>query len=294
MKKEGKRICKQCGGSGTIPTGPEVITVRIKGCSSAPKVCWYSTEIGEVFLVTSQGRYYRKVGDYSGLIVKTDCEPIPSYDKTTHRLRRKWGEDEEKIWAEDKYWDLDKWITVYSPSAPYKQIPNDIYITPIKQEDIPMTKELKKLHKKIDELQDFAIWMTGCGYDFCKHDYFIQHRDILLKDSDPELDEIDPRPSDPSVDCLPGHIAVPVYEDKLCLMFGPARNRPHTMDVLANFPEWSGRYGFKREDGSVLWDHFPRVYRDKYGVIYTGAMVALIPGGAIPLLPSFVEMKESE
>ena len=157
-----------------------------------------------------------------------------------------------------------------------------------------MTKELKKLHKKIDELQDFAIWMTGCGYDFCKHDYFIQHRDTLLKDSDPELDEIDPRPSDPSVDCLPGHIAVPVYEDKLCLMFLPTRNRPHSMDVLANFPEWSGRYGFKREDGSVLWDHFPRVYRDKYGVIYTGAMVALIPGGAIPLLPSFVEMKESE
>ena len=33
-----------------------------------------------------------------------------------------------------------------------------------------------------DELKDFAIWMTGCGYDFCQHDYFIKQRDKLLKD----------------------------------------------------------------------------------------------------------------
>ena len=31
-----------------------------------------------------------------------------------------------------------------------------------------------------DELRDFAIWMTGCGYDFCQHDYFIKKRDELL------------------------------------------------------------------------------------------------------------------
>jgi len=33
----------------------------------------------------------------------------------------------------------------------------------------------------IDELQDFAIWMTGCGYDFCQHEYFCKKRDELLK-----------------------------------------------------------------------------------------------------------------
>jgi len=36
--------------------------------------------------------------------------------------------------------------------------------------------------KRIDNLTDFAIWMTGCGYDFCQHDYFCKKRDELLKD----------------------------------------------------------------------------------------------------------------
>ena len=35
--------------------------------------------------------------------------------------------------------------------------------------------------KEIDELRDFAIWMTGCGYDFCQHEYFCKKRDELLK-----------------------------------------------------------------------------------------------------------------
>ncbi len=32
-----------------------------------------------------------------------------------------------------------------------------------------------------EELKDFAIWMTGCGYDFTKSEYFIKQRDKLLK-----------------------------------------------------------------------------------------------------------------
>jgi len=32
-----------------------------------------------------------------------------------------------------------------------------------------------------DELKDLAIWMTGCGYDFCQHDYFCKKRDEWLK-----------------------------------------------------------------------------------------------------------------
>lgn len=35
--------------------------------------------------------------------------------------------------------------------------------------------------EKVKLLQDFAIWMTGCGYDFSKHDYFCKKCDELLK-----------------------------------------------------------------------------------------------------------------
>lgn len=33
---------------------------------------------------------------------------------------------------------------------------------------------------RCEELKDFVIWMTGCGYDFCQHSYFIEQRDKLL------------------------------------------------------------------------------------------------------------------
>ena len=39
---------------------------------------------------------------------------------------------------------------------------------------------LRNQSDKIKELQEFAIWMTGCGYDFCQHEYFIKCRDNLL------------------------------------------------------------------------------------------------------------------
>ena len=31
------------------------------------------------------------------------------------------------------------------------------------------------------ELQEFAIWMTGCGYDFASLPHFCEQRDKLLK-----------------------------------------------------------------------------------------------------------------
>ena len=40
---------------------------------------------------------------------------------------------------------------------------------------------LQALSEKRDELKELVIWMTGCGYDFCQHDYFIKKRDDLLK-----------------------------------------------------------------------------------------------------------------
>ena len=40
---------------------------------------------------------------------------------------------------------------------------------------------LQAVSEERDELKDFAIWLTGCGYDFCQHDYFCKKRDELLK-----------------------------------------------------------------------------------------------------------------
>lgn len=58
--------------------------------------------------------------------------------------------------------------------------------------DLKKCKETECFHReswyaveqqnKIEALQDFAIWMTGCGYDFAQHDYFFEQRDKLLKD----------------------------------------------------------------------------------------------------------------
>ncbi len=46
--------------------------------------------------------------------------------------------------------------------------------------------------EKIEELQDFAIWLTGCGYDFAQHKYFCEQRDKLLLDyKHSESEEID-------------------------------------------------------------------------------------------------------
>jgi hypothetical protein len=39
---------------------------------------------------------------------------------------------------------------------------------------------LRQQQAEIEALKDFAIWMTGCGYDFCQHDYFNKCRDELL------------------------------------------------------------------------------------------------------------------
>jgi hypothetical protein len=34
---------------------------------------------------------------------------------------------------------------------------------------------------KSKELQDFAIWMTGCGYDFTQHEHFLKNRYLLTQ-----------------------------------------------------------------------------------------------------------------
>ena len=36
------------------------------------------------------------------------------------------------------------------------------------------------LRTKLNDTIDFAIWMTGCGYEFTQHKYFCKQRDKLL------------------------------------------------------------------------------------------------------------------
>ena len=35
-----------------------------------------------------------------------------------------------------------------------------------------ISDKLNTVAEAIDDLRNFAIWMTGCGYDFCQHEYF--------------------------------------------------------------------------------------------------------------------------
>lgn len=39
------------------------------------------------------------------------------------------------------------------------------------------------LKQLVDNLQDFAIWMTGCGYDFCELDSFVKNRYLLTEEA---------------------------------------------------------------------------------------------------------------
>jgi len=42
-----------------------------------------------------------------------------------------------------------------------------------------LIKENKLMKKNFEDLQDLAIWMTGCGFNFSAWDYFIQKRHLL-------------------------------------------------------------------------------------------------------------------
>ena len=38
--------------------------------------------------------------------------------------------------------------------------------------------------EKLKELQDLAIWMTGCGYDFTQHEHYQKNKHLLNQDND--------------------------------------------------------------------------------------------------------------
>ena len=46
---------------------------------------------------------------------------------------------------------------------------------------------LRQQQAKIEALKEFAIWMTGCGYDFRQHIYFNEFYDeFLMKEKEHE------------------------------------------------------------------------------------------------------------
>ena len=73
--------------------------------------------------------------------------------------------------------ELDKWIE----NSPYTEQEEVIVLLHQQQAEITKLKlEQQYMADLTEKLQDFAIWMTGCGYDFCQHEYFIKCRDELL------------------------------------------------------------------------------------------------------------------
>lgn len=46
---------------------------------------------------------------------------------------------------------------------------------------LTIEEENANLEEENEELKDFCIWMTGCGYDFASLPYFCEQRDKLLK-----------------------------------------------------------------------------------------------------------------
>jgi len=99
-----------------------------------------------------------------------------------------------------------------------------------------------------------------------------------------------PATPDPSADCLPGFVAFPVE-------ITPAGKYleayvPHVtcLEELPGDVRWSGRYGYKREDGTIWWVKQPRVYR--HDTFKSTLALDTAYDCNIPFLPSFVEMKK--
>ena len=73
--------------------------------------------------------------------------------------------------------DLDCWPQYKSAESPCEEM------------IIRLCRHEQKLQSRVKDLEDFIIWMTGCGYDFCQHEYFIEQRDKLLKIANGKDDE---------------------------------------------------------------------------------------------------------
>lgn len=62
-----------------------------------------------------------------------------------------------------------------------REAANAVYLTIEVSDAKQLSVMLLNAVDEIEELKELAIWMTGCGYDFCQHEYFCKKRDELLK-----------------------------------------------------------------------------------------------------------------
>jgi len=44
---------------------------------------------------------------------------------------------------------------------------------------------------KAEELQELAIWMTGCGYDFTQHEYYMKNKHLLTDQPEQETQTVE-------------------------------------------------------------------------------------------------------
>ena len=67
-----------------------------------------------------------------------------------------------------------------------KELKEEVFrLKMINSPDIDLKDQIQSLNQENKELIEFAIWMTGCGYDFTQHEYFNKMRDKLLLNNKP-------------------------------------------------------------------------------------------------------------
>jgi len=44
-----------------------------------------------------------------------------------------------------------------------------------------MEAECERIRAEVTALQELGVWMTGCGYDFSQHEYFVANRERLSR-----------------------------------------------------------------------------------------------------------------
>lgn len=62
----------------------------------------------------------------------------------------------------------DKWMLATASFRAGKQVATEA-----------MQSKLDSQSEELADLRDFAIWLTGCGYDFTHHQYFLDNRHLL-------------------------------------------------------------------------------------------------------------------
>jgi len=133
-----------------------------------------------------------KIEDYQ---VPTSWDEVMETDTESYaKALEKWGDWEHKTRLEEiaianaqvrvnrelnkELIDLDKQVEDKTVILKQKSKLIDDQMQSLLNKD----DKVDALTKQVEELKDFAIWMTGCGYDFAALPYFVKMRNELLKD----------------------------------------------------------------------------------------------------------------